>query len=202
MEDYDRIRLAYPSTDDMLAAMAVALARYLQPADPLAPKYNIEFISDIIKEASEISSNTLTIGGYLVNIESLGQVKALHESLRGKLYRALVEAHLRKTSIDQKQKAIEYEVSMLPTPLREHASEFLDFWISLYKNPDVLGTDASQVLTAVCDHSAKFAAKYGAQVTDAIVFGLFQIVTVNAALNAERDMSFRKFVGIKKWLFS
>lgn len=128
-------------------------------------------------------------------------------------YRKFVEHHLRRQTVEQVASAITGEVSLLPPEYQRSAEIFIDAVIGR------LGHDKTFWSGATCRdafdrimHVAVDVFPFGDRVGDFedfktpenenILFGLFQVITLNFAYLAAIDRKARKFMGLRKGLFS
>jgi len=134
------------------------------------------------------------------------------ESVEGRLYRKLVEHHIRKQSTDQIASSLRDEVELLPSHLRGKIETFIDV-----VNAGV-GHDRSFWAKATCQDAAVAISEAAMRVMSPSdiyravepigqewwgdnSLGIFQIATLNFAHSASFQRRQRKFMGIRKGLF-
>lgn len=119
--------------------------------------------------------------------------------LRGKQYRHLVEAHMRKLG---KGLPVSMAAAVaLFTPEERRAAEgIIDQFNAQGYQETVWLSDAGTILESISRRLNE--ALSPAPAEDAAVFNLFQLVTMNFAWMAHEQKALRKFIGIKRGWFS
>lgn len=121
-----------------------------------------------------------------------------------KPYRELIEHHMRRQSTQQLMDGAMGETSMVPTEWQPHVLEYIDAVNSL------IGYDSDFWRTATCRGAYEIVMNAAQQTfpgldaktqSETVLFGMFQIVTLNFAYSASTQRSQRKFMGIRKGLF-
>jgi len=131
----------------------------------------------------------------------------------GKPYRELVQHHMKRQSIEQLQKAVSGEVEMLPETFIPFVEEYIDIINNdLGYNKEFWETstvgEAFNIIIKIAIEAFPIAnpiKKSGDEMTKnnhELAMGLFQIPTMNFAYGASGDKKMRKFIGIKKGIFS
>jgi len=128
-------------------------------------------------------------------------------------FRQLVQAHIRKQSTSKLHEAVLWEVSNLPKNIRPKIEFYIDainerfgydkrFW----EEVTCLEAFTSFILTAfeflpIGDRIKSIESSFEAE-NQEIAFGIFQIATLSFAYSASTQKKQRKFMGIRKGLFT
>lgn len=128
-----------------------------------------------------------------------------------KPYRALVQHHLRKQSVERLRQAMLGELESLPQQFKPQVEEFIDraneklaydktFWKS---------ATVQEAFNTIMELSTKIFSNNPIKESGALspenhelAMGLFQILTMNFAYSAAGDKNMRKSTGIRKGLFN
>ena len=121
----------------------------------------------------------------------------LSEQFRGTQYRKLVEKHMREIGARLDLASVGSVEAF--TDLERSAAEVLiDDYNSMGYNQLFWVRDTSEVFEEVCDRSRALLAQFQAPCEDKILFNMFQLVTMNLAVQARDQKELRKFAGIKR----
>ncbi len=129
-----------------------------------------------------------------------------------RLYRDLIEQHVRHSSVKQLQASILHEVSLLPEHMRSLTSGYVDavnralaydrgFWQS---SSCVRAATALWVIAALvfrCDEAQSCCCYPLSAKSHKLAFSLLQICTLSIAYSASLEPKQRKLMGIRKGLF-
>jgi hypothetical protein len=129
-------------------------------------------------------------------------LQELYSGLRGKPYNQLIQHHVRKQNAKQIEQAMAAEWTTLPEEVRPIAHHIGSFFNVPRMNPQFWKWDAADVLDNITSTAHTRLTDDNLSYDENVLFGIFQIVTLNFAGPASNDSAMRRYMGIKKGLFS
>ncbi len=124
----------------------------------------------------------------------------LEEQFKGAEYRHLVQQHIRKIG-SQLELAILGAVEALTDEEKVAIEGLAEIYNEAGYQQDFWRRDCSEVFQEICSNYFDVMSKHNLPSEDKIAFNLFQIITMNFAIQARDQKALRKFIGIKKnWL--
>lgn len=125
----------------------------------------------------------------------------LQKQFRGAEYRKLIQQHIRKIGA-RLELSLEAAVMSLTEEERNVAEILIDEYNAKGYQQDFWRLDCADVLKDVCNKFTKAMSHKGLSTDERIMFNIFQIITMNLALQARDQKELRKYAGIRKnWLF-
>ncbi len=125
----------------------------------------------------------------------------LQEQFKGAEYRKLVQQHLRKVG-PLLELALSAAVEALTVEERKVAEGLLDEYNHRGYQQDFWRRDCANILKDICNEFEQAISHAGLTTDERIKFNIFQIITMNFALQARDQKGLREFAGIRKnWLF-
>ncbi|HCO96666.1 MAG TPA: hypothetical protein DIU00_22465 [Phycisphaerales bacterium] len=126
----------------------------------------------------------------------LGQIQ---EQFRGAEYRKLVQQHLRKVGV-LLELALSGAGEALTDQERNVAEVLIDEYNRMGYNSAFWHRDLGDVFQEICNRFAELMSQVGTTADDKVKFNVFQIITMNFALQARDQKELRKFAGIRRSL--
>lgn len=125
----------------------------------------------------------------------------LQEQFKGAKYRKLVQEHIRKVG-PRLELALSTAVEALTEEERTVGEGLIDEYNHKGYQQAFWQRDCDSVLKDICTEFSELISQAGASTDDKIMFNMFQIITMNFALQARDQKALREFAGIRKsWLF-
>jgi hypothetical protein len=130
-----------------------------------------------------------------------------------KPYRALVQYHMKRQSMKQLTEAMFGEVENLPEAFTPYVEKYIDvinenlvydkkFWEEATVHDAFKEIIKISIVSFPIDNAISSPGDEMLPQNHELAMGLFQIPTMNFAYSASNDKQMRKFLGIKKGLFS
>jgi len=128
-------------------------------------------------------------------------INQLQEQFKGAEYRKIVQQHLRKVG-PRLELALSAAVEALTVEERKVAEGLIDEYNHRGYQQDFWRRDCADILKDICNEFAQAMSHVGSNTDERIMFNMFQIITMNFALQARNHKGLRAFAGIRKnWLF-
>ena len=121
----------------------------------------------------------------------------LSEQFRGSEYRQLVQQHVRKMST-MLESAITAATQACTDSERGVAERLIDKYNHMGYDQSFWHRDTADVLNEICSCFDMLMSDTGARVDNKGKFNIFQLITMNFALQARDQKALRKFAGIRK----
>lgn len=138
------------------------------------------------------------------------------ESGGDKLFRDLIQYHMKKSSPQKMQDSVLSEVLLLPENLQKSVESLIDSINNIFFSPDFESVKGWELITCreayeaiIEDAIERFPKEnFFSSIEESLLpenqsmaFGLFNIIVINFSINASMTRDARKFMGIRKGLF-
>jgi len=133
---------------------------------------------------------------------NLAQLKS---GFTGRPYKELIKYHIRRQDSQQLAAGIVGTRQLFPQQILDRPElfdSFFDSWNARAYTPAFWAQDCGNVFTEIIEEARRLLSLSNLPTDDETLFNVFQMVTLNFAYAASLQPKMRKFIGIKKGLFS